>query len=40
MDLDEEKQITGRAYRMGRKEPLYLYRLLHPDEMTQESSEA
>jgi hypothetical protein len=41
MDMDEEKQITGRAYRMGRKEPLHLYRLLHPDEMiTDQSSEA
>jgi SNF2 family DNA or RNA helicase len=39
MDIDEEKQITGRAYRMGRKDPLHLYRLLHPDEITQESSE-
>lgn len=38
MDLDEEKQITGRAYRMGRKQPLHLYRLLHPDEMTAEEA--
>ena len=38
MEMDEEKQITGRAYRMGRKEPLHLYRLLHPDEMTAEDS--
>lgn len=34
MNHEEEKQILGRAYRMGRKGPLHLIRLLHPDEIT------
>lgn len=33
MTHEEEKQILGRAYRLGRKEPLEVIRLLHPDEM-------
>jgi SNF2 family DNA or RNA helicase len=33
MNHEEEKQILGRAYRMGRKEPLSVVRLLHPDEL-------
>lgn len=33
MNHEEEKQILGRAYRMGRKEPLEVIRLLHPDEI-------
>ena len=34
MNHEEEKQILGRAYRMGRKGPLHLIRLLHPDEVS------
>jgi SNF2 family DNA or RNA helicase len=33
MTHEEEKQILGRAYRMGRTEPLSFIRLLHADEM-------
>jgi SNF2 family DNA or RNA helicase len=33
MTHEEEKQILGRAYRMGRTEPLNFIRLLHADEM-------
>jgi SNF2 family DNA or RNA helicase len=33
MNLDEEKQILGRAYRLGRKDPLHFYKLVHSDEM-------
>jgi SNF2 family DNA or RNA helicase len=33
MNIEEEKQILGRAYRMGRKEPLHVYRLVHADEV-------
>lgn len=33
MTHEEEKQILGRAYRMGRSEPLEVIRLLHADEM-------
>jgi SNF2 family DNA or RNA helicase len=33
MNIEEEKQILGRAYRMGRKEPLNVYRLVHADEI-------
>lgn len=33
MTHEEEKQILGRAYRMGRTEPLTVTRLLHPDEL-------
>ena len=33
MNHEEEKQILGRAYRMGRKDPLEVIRLLHPDEI-------
>ena len=29
---EEEKQILGRAYRMGRREPLHVYQLLHERE--------
>ena len=32
MTHEEEKQILGRAYRMGRTEPLHFIRLLHSDE--------
>lgn len=32
MTHEEEKQILGRAYRMGRTEPLTFYRLLHEGE--------
>lgn len=34
MNHEEEKQILGRAYRMGRKDPLHVIRLLHPDELS------
>ena len=33
MTHEEEKQIMGRAYRLGRTEPLDVIRLLHNDEM-------
>jgi hypothetical protein len=33
MTHEEEKQILGRAYRLGRTEPLEVIRLLHPDEL-------
>jgi len=33
MTHEEEKQILGRAYRLGRKEPLYVKKLLHPEEL-------
>ena len=33
MNVEEEKQILGRAYRLGRKEPLSVYKLVHSDEM-------
>lgn len=33
MNLEEEKQIIGRAYRLGRKEPLTIFKLVHPDEL-------
>ncbi|NBV77151.1 hypothetical protein EBR66_03250 [bacterium] len=33
MTHEEEKQILGRAYRMGRTDPLHFIRLLHSDEM-------
>jgi hypothetical protein len=33
MNIEEEKQIIGRAYRLGRKEPLNVFKLVHPDEM-------
>jgi len=33
MTHEEEKQILGRAYRMGRTAPLHFIRLLHADEM-------
>ena len=33
MKSEEEKQILGRAYRMGRKGPLHFIKLLHADEM-------
>lgn len=32
MTSEEEKQILGRAYRMGREKPLHFVKLLHPDE--------
>jgi SNF2 family DNA or RNA helicase len=34
MTHEEEKQILGRAYRMGRTAPLHFIRLLHADETT------
>lgn len=34
MTHEEEKQIMGRAYRLGRTEPLEVIRLLHNDEMS------
>jgi SNF2 family DNA or RNA helicase len=34
MNHEEEKQILGRAYRIGRTSPLTMVRLLHPDELT------
>lgn len=34
MNHEEEKQILGRAYRIGRSSPLSMIRLLHPDELT------
>jgi len=34
MTLEEEKQILGRAYRLGRTETLQYIRLLHPDEVS------
>jgi ATP-dependent RNA helicase RhlE len=34
MSLEEDKQILGRAYRLGREDPLYYIRLLHPDEVS------
>ena len=40
MNHEEEKQILGRAYRMGRKGPLHLIRLLHPDEMSDTQTHA
>jgi SNF2 family DNA or RNA helicase len=33
MNHEEEKQILGRAYRLGRSEPLEVIRLLHADEL-------
>ncbi len=33
MTHEEEKQILGRAYRLGRKDPLTVTRLLHPEEL-------
>jgi hypothetical protein len=33
MSLEEEKQILGRAYRLGRTEPLHVFKLLHSDEV-------
>lgn len=35
MSSEEEKQILGRAYRMGRKGPLQFIKLLHADEIQQ-----
>ena len=40
MTHEEEKQILGRAYRMGRKEPLSVVRLLHPEELHHTHSSA
>jgi hypothetical protein len=40
MTHEEEKQILGRAYRMGRKEPLTVVRLLHPEELQHTHSTA
>jgi SNF2 family DNA or RNA helicase len=34
MTHEEEKQILGRAYRLGRTEPLSFIRLLHADELS------
>jgi superfamily II DNA/RNA helicase len=33
MTEEEEKQILGRAYRMGRNTPLNFIKLVHPDEV-------
>jgi len=33
MTAEEEKQILGRAYRLGRKTPLNVVKLVHPDEV-------
>jgi SNF2 family DNA or RNA helicase len=33
MTAEEEKQILGRAYRMGRSKPLNFVKLVHPDEV-------
>ena len=33
MTTEEEKQILGRAYRMGRTTPLNFVKLVHPDEV-------
>lgn len=33
MTQEEEKQILGRAYRMGRDSPLHFVKLVHPDEV-------
>lgn len=35
MSHEEEKQILGRAYRLGRTAPLSVVRLLHPEELQQ-----
>ncbi len=35
MTEEEEKQILGRAYRMGRDSPLHFIKLVHPDEVRQ-----
>lgn len=40
MTHEEEKQILGRAYRMGRKDPLHVVRLLHPEELQHTHSTA
>jgi hypothetical protein len=32
MTLEEEKQILGRAYRLGRSSPLHFYKLIHENE--------
>jgi hypothetical protein len=40
MTHEEEKQILGRAYRLGRSEPLEVIRLLHPDELGHQHSQA
>ena len=39
MTHEEEKQILGRAYRLGRTEPLEVIRLLHNDEMAHTHSQ-
>ena len=39
MSSEEEKQILGRAYRMGRKGPLQFIKLLHADEITSPSAQ-
>ncbi len=36
MNLEEEKQILGRAYRLGRTTPLNVYKLVHQDELNTE----
>jgi hypothetical protein len=40
MTHEEEKQILGRAYRLGRTEPLFVKRLLHPEELQHTHSTA
>jgi len=39
MTHEEEKQILGRAYRLGRTEPLSVVRLLHPDELANQHAQ-
>lgn len=39
MTHEEQKQIIGRAYRMGRTEPLEVIHLLHPDELAHQHSQ-
>ena len=40
MTHEEEKQILGRAYRLGRKEALNVVRLLHPEELQHQHASA
>lgn len=39
MTHEEEKQILGRAYRLGRTEPLSVVRLLHPEELANQHTQ-
>lgn len=40
MTHEEEKQILGRAYRLGRKDPLFVTRLLHQEELSHQHAVA